>query len=348
MCLLNYNKKTEKYKHLTYSERTMIETWYNRDKKSKKEIAELLHKNERTIRREINRGLVNIRGYQYEELTEYSAQYAQGKYEYNKTGKGPVLKLDQDKKLVEHIENQIVNEKKSPEVIVIELEKYGFKRNICGRTIRNAVRLGTVFEKIEKDKIIYKREYKNKNKEKRTSKMVPASMSIDQRPKEINERKEVGHWEGDLVVGKKGTKTVLLTFTERVTRFEIIIKLPNKETKTIAKAIDKLERKYKGKFYQMFKSITFDNGVEFQGYEGIEKSCLRKKKRLNIYYAHPYCSGERGTNENNNRLIRRWIPKGMDMTDITNKRIKEIEDWMNNYPRAMFGYKSSNMVLLNR
>ena len=82
MCLLNYNKEIKKYKHLTYAERTMIETWYNQDKKSKKEIAELLHKTERTIRREINRGKVIIRGYEWEDKEEYSARIAQDKYEY--------------------------------------------------------------------------------------------------------------------------------------------------------------------------------------------------------------------------------------------------------------------------
>ena len=83
------------------------------------------------------------------------------------------------------------------------------------------------------------------------------------------------------------------------------------------------------------------------GYKGLEKSCLRKKERTAIYYADPYCSGERGTNENNNRLIRRFIPKGMDITNIKVSRIQEIEDWINNYPRAMFDYQSSNMLLLN-
>lgn len=90
------------------------------------------------------------------------------------------------------------------------------------------------------------------------------------------------------------------------------------------------------RFYLTFKTITFDNGVEFMGYEGIEKSCRKKGIRTQIYYAHLYCSGERGTNENNNRMIRRWIPKGTDITNIKNSFIKEIEDWINNYSRAMF------------
>ena len=77
----------------------------------------------------------------------------------------------------------------------------------------------------------------------------------------------------------------------------------------------------------------------------IEKSCRKKGNRTKIYYAHPYCSGERGTNANNNRMIRRWIPKGTDIGKIKESSIKKIEDWMNNYPRAMLEYKSSNMIL---
>lgn len=347
MCLYNCNKENKKYKHITYTQRTMIETWYNQDHKSKKEIAELLHKSERTIRREINRGLVIVRGYLWEDKNEYSARIAQDKYDYGMTSKGPELKLDSDIELVKHIEKEIVDNHKSPEVISRELEVNGFGVKITGRTIRNAIKSGIIFEKVKQGKIIYKKEYNNKNKEKRVSKQIPAEKSIEYRPQEANERKEYGHWEGDLVVGKQGTKTVLFTLTERMTRQEIIMKLPNKETKTIAKAIDKIERKYGAKFYKTFKTITFDNGVEFMGYKGLERSCLRKNKRTEVYYAHPYCSGERGTNENNNRMIRRWIPKGIDMKDIKLSFIKEIEEWINNYPRAMFDYRSSNDVLLN-
>ena len=347
MCLLNCNTKNQNYKHITYAERTMIETWYNSDHKSKKEIAELLHKSERTIRREINRGLVIVRGYNWEDVEEYSAQIAQQKYDYNKTGKGPQMKLDQNIKMVEHIEKQIVEEKKSPEVVSLELEKYGFEMKVSGRTIRNGIKSGIIFDKLKQGKIIYKKEYKNKNKEKRVSKQIPAEKSIEHRPKEANMRSEYGHWEGDLVIGKRKKGCVLLTFTERMTREEIIIKIKGKKTEYVVKALNKLERKYGKRFYSKFKTITFDNGVEFMDYKGMEKSCLRKKKRTKIYYAHPYCSGERGTNENNNRMIRRWIPKGTVIDDIPNKFIKKIEEWINNYPRAMFDYKSSNMILSN-
>ena len=79
----------------------------------------------------------------------------------------------------------------------------------------------------------------------------------------------------------------------------------------------------------------------------MEQSCIRKGKRTNVYYAHPYNSGERGSNENNNRLIRRWIPKGTDIKTLTKEFIKKVQDWINNYPRKIFGYKTTNMILLN-
>ena len=247
MCLLNYNKKEEKYKHLTYAERTMIETWYNSDKKSKREIAELLHKSERTIRREINRGKIIIRDYDWSEKEEYSARKAQDAYEYGKTGKGPELKLDQDMELVRHIEKEIIRNKKSPEVVSKQLKENGFDVEISGRTIRNGIKSGIIFDKLKQGKIIYKKEYNNKNKEKRVSKMIPAEKSIEHRPEEANTRKAYGHWEGDLVVGKQGSKTVLFTLTERKTREEIIVKIPGKKAEYVAKALDKIERKYKNK-----------------------------------------------------------------------------------------------------
>lgn len=347
MCLLNYNKKTKKYKHITYSERTMIEIWYNKDKISVEKIAKLIHKSERTIRREIQRGIVMIRGYEFEEKYEYSARIAQDKYDYNKTGKGPSLLLDSDIDLVKHIENQIKIEKKSPEVVSHELANFGFSIKVSGRTIRNAVKLGTIFDTIKPGKVIYTKEYKNKNKEKRVSKMTPPEKSIEHRPVEANDRSVYGHWEGDLVIGKRKKGSVLFTMTERQTREEIIMKLKGKNSEYVVKALNLLERKYGKKFSSKFKTITFDNGVEFMNYKGMEASCLNKAKRTNIYYAHPYCSGERGTNENNNRMIRRWIPKGISIDDISPQKIKEIENWMNNYPRAMFGYMSSNMLSLN-
>ena len=345
MCHLNYTKEKKKYKHLTYAERTMIERWYNKEKLSKKEIAERLDKSERTIRREIKRGLARNLNTYLEEITIYSADIAQEEYKKNLKAKGQEIKIGSNIELVKKIENMIKKEKKSPEVIEIELKQEKIIE-ITGRTIRNYIYDGNVFNLEEKD-MIYNKKHKSKNKDKRIAKHTPPEKSIENRPKEANDRSEYGHWEGDLVIGKRKKGCVLLTFTERMTREEIIIKIKGKNNEYVVKALNALERKYGKRFYKKFKTITFDNGVEFMDYEGMEKSCLRKGNRTKIYYAHPYCSGERGSNENNNRMIRRWIPKGTIIDDISKEFIKKIEDWINNYPRAMFDYKSSNMILSN-
>ena len=120
-----------------------------------------------------------------------------------------------------------------------------------------------------------------------------------------------------------------------------VIPIIPKENNSQNQAISK-----KKKFKEKFKSITFDNGSEFRDYKGLERSYDKRKKepRVAVYYAHPYRSGERGSNENNNRLIRRFIPKGVDITPISEEYIQSIEDWMNNLLRPMFGYKSSKQV----
>lgn len=149
----------------------------------------------------------------------------------------------------------------------------------------------------------------------------------------------------DTVVGKQGSKTALLVLTERVSRFEIIVKLKDKTQKSIISALNKLEKEYKDKFSLIFKSITVDNGVEFLDMASLEKSVYDKlSKRTTIYYAHPYCSWERGSNENNNKLIRKFIKKKTDIKKFSVAYIKKIQDWINNYPRKLFNYKSANDI----
>lgn len=346
MCQENNNTKSKKGKHLEYSERQSIERWYNRDKRTKVEIAGLLDRTEKTIRNEIKRGLVKNLTTLLEEIWVYSADVAQQRYEYYLKAKGPKLKIDNDYELKEYVEKAIKEDKKSPEVIAKEIKTKKFKTTMCARTIRNNIYAGDIYD-IKATDMIYNKKYKEKNKGKTICEKIPAEKSIDYRPEEANTRKEYGHWEGDLVVGRRKKGSVLFTLTERMTREEIIIKLANKKAEHVIEALDLIERKYKKEFYRKFKTITFDNGGEFRNWRGIEKSYDRRRKRVRtqVYYAHPYRSGERGSNENANRLIRRFIPKGKDITPITDEYIQKIEDWINNYPRAMFNYKSTNEIL---
>ena len=349
MCQKDYNKKSveKKYQHLNYVEKTQIERWHNIDKKPCSEIAKLLNKSIRTIQREIKRGLVENLTTLLEIKYVYSADVSEQKYRYNMTAKGANIKLNTNYKLVEYIENGIKKERKSPEILVAEIKRKKEEIGVivCAKTIRNYIHK-RILNLTEKD-MIYKKVYKEKNENKTHCNKVPAEKSIDFRPKEANERSEYGHWEGDLVVGKYGKGAALLTFTERMTREEIIFKIPSKHAINVAKSIDKLERKYKSKFKNKFKTITFDNGGEFRDYKTLEKSYDKRKKepRIQVYYAHPYRSGERGSNENANRLIRRFIPKGTVITNISEKFIQQIEDWINNLLRPMFGYKSSLEIM---
>lgn len=190
----------------------------------------------------------------------------------------------------------------------------------------------------------YKKVKKNKS-----AGRAPAGESIEQRPEEIDGREEFGHWEGDTVYsgkGKRKTTRALLTLTERKTRKEIIIAIPNRKAETVVKALDALERKLGARrFRAIFKSITFDNGTEFAAAEELERSCINKHlPRTKVYFCHPYSSWERGTNENTNGMIRRRFPKGTNFAAVTNAQIVQAENWINNYPRKILGYKSSEIV----
>ena len=171
-------------------------------------------------------------------------------------------------------------------------------------------------------------------------KRAPKGTSIEKRPLEIAERNTFGNWEMDCVCSKQGTTSAFLVLSERLTRKEIIFKIPNKKAETVVHCVNKLEKRYGKLFRKVFKSITVDNGVEFSDFEGLEKS-IYGGKRLNVYYCHPYTSCERGTNERINRDIRKKYPKGTDFTNVTESEVRALEDWVNAYPREIFGFATS-------
>lgn len=103
-----------------------------------------------------------------------------------------------------------------------------------------------------------------------------------------------------------------------------------------------MERRFGAMFKKVFKTITVDNGSEFSDFKAMQKSSYgRNAIRTLVYYCHPYCSCERGTNERLNREIRRLIPKGSALSKYTIEDIQKVEDWVNNYPREVLGYATS-------
>lgn len=310
---------------------------------SKAEVAAQLHFHRSNIYREYDKGKYMHRNSDYTVEERYSSDLGQKAHDYAQEGKGRTLKIGNDRELAEYIENKIVNDKFSPEAALAEVERSGieFKTSISVRTLYRYIDNGIFLKLTNKDlpiKSKKKRHYKKVKVQKRAS----AGESIENRPEEIESRKTFGHWEMDTVKGRRGvTKSCMLVLTERKTRDEIVIKLKDQTAASVVEALDRLERKWGNMFYSVFRSITVDNGVEFADNEGMEKSVLREDKRTFVFYCHPYSSWERGTNENNNRLIRRHIPKGIDFDDRTDEEIAFIEEWINNYPRGIFNYRTS-------
>ena len=163
-------------------------------------------------------------------------------------------------------------------------------------------------------------------------------ISIEERPGIVETRSEFGHWEGDLVKGKRTvTEPALLTLTERQSRFEVILKIPNYLASTCLKAVRKA---IKETGEQYFKSITFDNGSEF--------SMLNSLTETNIYFAHPYSPWERGSNENQNGLLREFFPKGKSLHSVSKDYVKQIQDALNQRHRKILGYKNASTCFNNQ
>lgn len=346
MCQEKYTTNKRKFKQLTYKERIKIETLYNDQHLSYTEIGKILGKHRTTISREIKNGLVKNLTSELIEIYVYSAEVAQRKNEENETAKGTYLKIGTDMKLARFIERQIKEEKTSPEVIAYKIKQEKFSTTLCYKTIYNYIDK-EILEVKRKD-LVYgnysKKEDKEPKEEKEFLKANKEGKTIHDRPKEIERREELGHWEMDLVEGLKGKKEpYLLVLSERKTRKEIIELIPNKSAKAVSKALDRIEREVGvAKFREMFKTITTDNGSEFRNWKSIEQSYTGSKKaRTKQYFADSYSSWQRGTNENINKMIRRFLPKGTSFKGLKQEDVKRIEKWINKYPRKILKFKTS-------
>ena len=328
--------KPRKNKHLNAKECYLIEALL-KVKFKELEIANLLGRHVSTIYREIKRGTVEFRNSDWSMRQEYSAFYSLTKREELMSNTGRTLLYTAlSPELLSYIQSKL-DDKYSPDAISGELKHAGIY-TVCTQTIYNYMSLGIL------KSAGYKRRVKKVKNKSGIAHNNTRGRSIEERPFELTER-IYGNWEMDTVVGRQGSKSALLVLTERLSRFEIIMKLKDRTQKSVISALDKLEKEYKDKFSLIFKSITVDNGVEFLDMASIEKSVYDKlSKRTTIYYAHPYCSWERGSNENNNKLIDKFIKKKTDIKNFSSSYIKKIQDWINNYPRKLFNYKSANDI----
>jgi IS30 family transposase len=297
----------------------------------------------RTIERELKRGLTVQRNSDLTERVVYLADVGQRAHEERARQKGRGLKIGHDHALARFIEEKIKKERWSPDAVIghIKAEGLQFATSICTKTLYNYIDWG-VFAEISNSDLWVKKEGKKRDYKKiRTVSLNnKRGLSITERPKEADDRTESGHWEIDLVAGKQGTKSAILTLVDRKTRKSIYVLVRNKTQKEVIAAIKRVRRRTGGDFSEVFKSITADNGGEFLDSEGIKKAA----KCGEVYYAHPFSSWERGSNENGNRILRRFVPKGTDIGKLSAKELERIEDWVNNYPRRIFGYKTANQM----
>jgi IS30 family transposase len=299
-----------------------------------------------TIYREIKRGVYTHTNSDLTEEQRYSPDIAQDRYRENLKAKGPDLKIGNDQRLADYIEKKIAEDGYSPEAVLGEIKRDGleFDTTISKTTLYRYIDIG-LFQTITNEDLPVKPRKKKKNKKVRKKQArANAGESIEKRPEEIDTREEFGHWEMDTVVGKRGESLhSLLVLTERKTREEIIFLLQEHTAEQVVGKIDILEAEWGDRFSTVFKTITVDNGSEFADCTGLERSALEERIRTKLYYCHPYSSYERGSNEVQNRLVRRKIPKGTNFDDKTDEDIQEVEDWINNYPRGIFGYETSQM-----
>lgn len=333
-------------KHLTYEERIQIEVYKN-EGYSNRQIALKIRCSRSTINNEIKRGTVRQikqrqtapSGKVYEYSTHiYSAEAAQYAYESARKNCGRASKWVELAEFMDWADDMMLNEAYSPAAVLA----YAYNHNLfpeldlpCVTTLYHWIDRGIM--RTKNIDLLEKTRRKPRRVKRDSPHETTLGKSINERPESVNNREEFGHWEIDTVIGAKdkGDKC-LLTLVERQTRYEYLVLLDSKTQACVNQALSEFIGSFSETDQQLiFKSITSDNGKEFAGLSDLLSD------QMDIYFAHPYTSWERGTSENQHKLIRRFIPKGQRMDSLTDETVKRIQQWMNVYPRALFGYQTA-------
>lgn len=311
------------YHHITQEERVKIET-LRKEGYSKSEIAQCLGRHPSSIGRELER---NFEG----AGIPYKARNAQKrKVKVRKDANAHLRKLIPDTPLSKEVEGMLA-QYWSPEQIAGRMKKENKgKRVLCPETIYQYVygyRQDLIVYLRQGRKRRYRRRHGTKIREKRREEAK--KKRIDTRPRVVEKRSRVGDWEGDTIVGKE-KKVHLLTHAERKSGLVLIDKLPRataQNARTITtKRFNRIPKKKR-------RTFTYDNGATFAEYEALERDL-----DIDVYFAYPYHSWERGTNENTNGLVRQFFPKGTTFQNLTTREIRRVEKLLNNRPRKRLGY----------
>ena len=330
MAQKEYSTKGRRFQHLTAEKRAQIEILL-RTKMPKSRIAKMVGIARSTLYNEIARGSVVQLDSELRQYTRYFWDVGQRVYEEHRRNSQPPLKLAKAHAFVAYAEQQMLEAKLGPATICGAARQSGlFKEMVCVKTLYNYI--DQCLLKVRNIDLLLKVKRRQSAHQARQHKHL-FGMSIEERPEAVNNREEFGHWEIDTVVGKKDSSAVLLTLDERTTNYRHILKIPSRSTAAVAQGIQQLRSLYGERFNAIFRSITSDNGSEFA-------SLPQLLPNTPIYYAHPYSSYERGLNEKQNSLIRRFFPKGRSLDAVSPDAIQRVQDWCNNFPRKAFGFAS--------
>ena len=291
-----------------------------------REIARRLNRCTSTISRELARNNIHV--------THYRANKAQERAKTLSHKPRRKKKLKQNNKLFKKV-LKYLNKRWSPEQIAHELCL--LYPNNMAMQISHETLYAYIYVyprgQLKKELVsLLRRQHNGRRHRKDRVKSYPIQdyISIDQRPIEVNHRKIVGHWEGDLIMGAMN-RSAIGTLVERTTRKVFICKLKNKDAKTVRETF---ARKLNRLPESMKKSLTYDQGQEMAQHKD-----FTQRTKIDVYCAHPHSPWQRGTSENTNGLIRDFFPKGTDFHKITSKELKKVQDLINERPRKTLNWK---------
>jgi len=323
---------TKKYERLTLVERTIIESLLRSGHK-KAFIAERLGRSRSTISREVNKW--GKRPVDYE--AKLAHWYAEDDYA-NKHNKDKISSYPKLKRYI----YRMLKERWSPEQIAGRI-KLEYPHDMTMRISHEAIYLYIYRQPQGKEnkRLIallnyHKSRRRRSKKSSRAKGRIKEAVSIDLRPPHIDQRVQSGHWEGDLMIGANQASAIG-TLVERKTRYTYIIKMKDRKTETVTS-------NFRDQLHQLDpalrRTLTYDNGFEMTNHKW-----LTQQTGMDIYFAHPYSSWERGTNENTNGLIRRFLPKKTDFNSVSWRTLNYIQRQLNNRPRKVLNYLTPNEAL---
>jgi transposase, IS30 family len=316
------------YKQLDYLTRCKIYGLW-RAGLNQTEIANEIKVHKSTISRELKRNITFVRT----KLGswQYKPDYAQGYAENRRKEKPKRIKFTKD---VEQFVCEKLKENWSPEQISGYAKKHTLfsisHERIYQFILLDKKKGGSLYKHLRHQHKKYRKRYGSPNRKG----PIKNRIMIDDRPKIVDEKKRLGDWEIDTIIGKEHQKAIV-TLVERVSKKTLIGQVGTKKADFVTGQIIRLLSEIK----PYVLTITADNGSEFAHHEAVAAAL-----ETNIYFAHPYHSWERGLNENTNGLIRQYIPKGKDFDELTDADIIAIQDKLNNRPRKSLGFATPNEV----